>query len=210
MMFLVFWSFNENISLGKKENKKKKHHTTRGNGDLTSWGGGRQFWRCFGDAPQRESTCWVSLDQELMERLPSAKEEASHRRTDKQLQGEKGKCTVTVKYEFHYTNNKCFFFSRRKIKFAPPSPKRYWTILYPRTQNLLFYFFYISRFKCHIIIHIIIIFLSLNLNQTQHNNTSTKWHRVFLHFPLESVQMSSSRCHWITHMWTKQITYNCP
>lgn len=23
MMFLVFWSFNENISLGKKENKKK-------------------------------------------------------------------------------------------------------------------------------------------------------------------------------------------
>lgn len=43
MMFLVFWSFNENISLGKKENKKKKHHTTRGNGDLTSWGGGRQF-----------------------------------------------------------------------------------------------------------------------------------------------------------------------
>lgn len=52
-----------------------------------TWGGQQRMWRRgVWDAPQGQSACWVSLDQQLMERLPSAEEEPSHRRTDQELE----------------------------------------------------------------------------------------------------------------------------
>lgn len=52
---------------------------------LTCRGRQRLHRRGVWDAPQGHSACWVSLDQQLMEGLPSAEEEPSHRRTDQEL-----------------------------------------------------------------------------------------------------------------------------
>lgn len=54
---------------------------------LTCGDGWQLRRRGFWDAPQGQSARWVSLDQQLMEGLPPAEEEPSHRRTDQELGG---------------------------------------------------------------------------------------------------------------------------
>lgn len=96
---------------------------------LTCRGRQRLHRRGVWDAPQGHSACWVSLDQQLMEGLPSAEEEPSHRRTDQELVdggGEKKHVNIW-KHEFepniHQTthillNNKLVFFFCPKAVWA--------------------------------------------------------------------------------------------
>lgn len=59
-----------------------------GGGGVTCTGGSSPTGRGVGDAPQGKPARRVPLDQELVERLPAAKEEARDRWTDEELQGE--------------------------------------------------------------------------------------------------------------------------